>query len=936
MKESESQLELYVGDCRGTCIIGKIRDFLFSQASGINPSVIERRIQELFPSFETPTHSPYALMIQKAVKVLNERNGSTEEAISGFIKNEFQDLPWAHSRILDLHLGKLCKAGELFRTARGRYMLMDDYNRFDEMKETRWRGGRRRKKYKRGRNRRGRDTLGRSGGSEGCNKLHERENEEQNHLSELHGTGTYEPIEKQGNSETSQLGVTEVGHGQVVQGQGEAEMRQNEATHERIQEAIIESKDKISSREIINTEPHMVEKKNSMVIKLRIPCKKQPDNLRGDETLEKSKSAERCNELQERENEGKNHLSKLHCTGANEMIEEQGKSEIGQRGVTEVCHGRMVQGQGEAETQQNENTNEREKQIEATTKISRFCSDEISNNEKLSASLGSPTVLESQCENLPDNLLTVVEHQSLTQQIQATTEMSRFCSDDISNNENLSCSLGSPTVSVIPKEKLQISEQEEQHQNETPSVQQKFSGSCELLLDQEGPEFCMDFTCSSLSTVPNLPVPISTENCLTFDSQDCLTVPNSTEFLDHTPSEGIELTPTQLLVQTLKCGTLEADLCTAFKPLASMTFHEYKQPRDDTLGSPKGRVEEITSFGDLEKHVSIPQSIEWQPIENSFADYQVVSLFPSDGSIVDKQKPKFYQMKKQLQLRPQGRGIGRGRWRSLKLDRNPHKHKKLRLQDQTLTSVSFPSLEPNETVYSLPAPNLPAAPNLEQLVDPTSEESPSCMTRGISQLQLFLQMSWDRLVCKDLGTTSKMEDSLSSMNCLERKPQQHGNKRGPKRKLNLDGKTEFGHLEQQSPKRRRRGRPPNPVPTQDHQWSWVAVEHRELQSSGSIEGHCESWAQDQAQVQRHSPNLADDNNPSWEQTQRKRPKLKLDANESCQNQMVWPCRSSKVQGGRELLQLKLSNPYHSNQQLSPETWQSQGKRLLRSSLSKSR
>ncbi|KAI9080495.1 hypothetical protein K1719_037609 [Acacia pycnantha] len=698
MEESQSQLELYVGDCRDTRIIGKIRDFLFSQASGINPSVIERRIQELFPSFETPTHSPYALMIQKAVKVLNERNGSTEEAISGFIKNEFQDLPWAHSRILDLHLGKLCKAGELLRTARGRYMLMEDYNRLDEMKETRWRGGRRRKKYKRGRTRRGRDTLGKSEGAERCNKLHERENEEQNHLSELHGTGTCEPIEKQGNSEISQLGVTEVGHGQVIQEQGgnHRVKRQNQLKRNYEHRASYGGKKEFYGDQIAHS------------------LKKQPDNLRGDETLERSKSAERCNELQERENEEQNRLFELHCTGANEMIEEQGKFEIGQRGVTEECHGRMVQGQGE--TQQNENTNEREKQIEATTKISRFCSDEISNNEKLSASLGSPTVAENQCENLPDNLLVVVEHQSLTQQIEATTEMSRFCSDDISNNEN------------------------------------------------------------------------------------------------------------------------------------------------------------------------------------SFADYQEVALLPSDGSIVDKQKPKYYKMKKQLQLRPQGRGIGRGRRRCLKLDRNLCKHKKLQLQDQTLTSVSFPSLEPNETVYSLPAP--------------TSEESPSCITRGTSQLQLFLQMSWERLVCGDLGTTSKMEDSLSSMNCLEHKPQQHGNKRGPKRKLNLDGKTEFGHLEQQSPKRRRRGRPPNPVPTQDHQWSWVAVEHSELQSSGSIEGHCE-------------------------QTQRKRPKLKLDANGSCRNQMVLPCRSSKVQGRRELLQLKLSNAYESNE-LSPETWQSQGKRLLRSSLSKSR
>ncbi|XP_028776602.1 uncharacterized protein LOC114753640 [Neltuma alba] len=947
MEEPQSQLQLRVTDCRDTRIMGKIKDFLFSQSSAINASVVERRIQELFTSFETPTHPPYALMIQEAVKELNERNGSTEEAISEFIKNEFQHLPWAHSRILGLHLKKLCQAKELFRTDSGTYTLMDDYYKFDERKEKGWRGGRRRKKNRRGRNHRGGETLERIEGAERCNNLHERKNEEKNHLSELHGTGTDEPIEEEGQPEIGQLGVTEACHELVVQGQDETETRQIENSDERIQEAIMELNDKISSSEIMSTEPHivrLVERQNPMVIKLRIQCEKQSDNLRGEETLQRTEDAERCNELLEHENEEQNQLSDLHGTGTNQMIEEQGKSEMGQPGVTEECHGRWVQEQGQGETRQNENTDKCEKQIEATTQISRFCSDEISNNENLSSSLGYPTVAENQCENQSDNLLAMVENQSLTQHIEATTEVSRFCSDEISNNENLSASLSSPTVAVIPKEKLQTSEQEEQHQNETPSVQQKFSGACELLVDQEALGFHMETPCSSLLTAPDLPID------LTSNSQTCLTLPVSTEFLEHAPSEWVELTPTQLPVQTLKCGIAETDLYAATKTLACMTVHGHKQ-QDDMPGSPKGRVEESTAFWDLEKHMPITQCGEWQPNEKSFTDSPEVSLLPSDGSIGNTQKPKY----KQLQLRPQGEVRGRGRGRSFELDRSPHQHKEqLQLQDQALTSVSFPSLEPDETIYSLPNPNLPAAPKLQQLVDPTSEDGPGCTTRETSQLQLELQMSWQRLVYGDLGTASKMEDSLSSMSGLEDKPQQHGNKGRPKRKLNLDGKTEFGHLEQKLPKRRRRGRPPNPVPTEDCSWTWVPVApsnngsnsernpnfynivtHRRLQSPGSIERHCEFWPQDQGQVQVHSPNLADDNNPSWEQTQRTGPKQKSDADRSCQKQMLLRRSSSKVRHRGELVQLKLSNAYQNNQQLSPETCQSQGKRLLRSSLTKS-
>ena len=65
-------------------------------------------------------------MIQQAVKGLNEENGSTKEAISGFITREFQDLPVIHSSILGLHLKKLCEEGEIFCHDSGRYVIVDD------------------------------------------------------------------------------------------------------------------------------------------------------------------------------------------------------------------------------------------------------------------------------------------------------------------------------------------------------------------------------------------------------------------------------------------------------------------------------------------------------------------------------------------------------------------------------------------------------------------------------------------------------------------------------------------------------------------------------------------------------------------------------------------------------------------------------------------
>ncbi|KAK7362562.1 hypothetical protein VNO77_04678 [Canavalia gladiata] len=110
----------------------RIMDSLISQLSQLHPSVsihsslIQRHLRPVFDSFHTPTHPPYALMIRRAIMELNEGSGSTEKAISEFIKREYDDLPWAHVKILGLHLRKLCEVEELVCAEGGRYKLLPD------------------------------------------------------------------------------------------------------------------------------------------------------------------------------------------------------------------------------------------------------------------------------------------------------------------------------------------------------------------------------------------------------------------------------------------------------------------------------------------------------------------------------------------------------------------------------------------------------------------------------------------------------------------------------------------------------------------------------------------------------------------------------------------------------------------------------------------
>jgi hypothetical protein len=64
-------------------------------------------------------------MIKKAIKELNEESGSTEEAISEFIRRECEELSFAHTRMLCAQLSKLCKNGHLV-CKNGKYVLKEE------------------------------------------------------------------------------------------------------------------------------------------------------------------------------------------------------------------------------------------------------------------------------------------------------------------------------------------------------------------------------------------------------------------------------------------------------------------------------------------------------------------------------------------------------------------------------------------------------------------------------------------------------------------------------------------------------------------------------------------------------------------------------------------------------------------------------------------
>lgn len=55
-------------------------------------------------------------MIRRAIKDLNQTKGSSKEAVSKFIMENSQHIPFAHEVLLSSHLQKLCDRGEIVIT----------------------------------------------------------------------------------------------------------------------------------------------------------------------------------------------------------------------------------------------------------------------------------------------------------------------------------------------------------------------------------------------------------------------------------------------------------------------------------------------------------------------------------------------------------------------------------------------------------------------------------------------------------------------------------------------------------------------------------------------------------------------------------------------------------------------------------------------------
>ncbi|KAK3141906.1 hypothetical protein QOZ80_4BG0339720 [Eleusine coracana subsp. coracana] len=84
------------------------------------PAVVRR------PRQPTPDHPPYCWMIGEAIDALGEDGGSSEDAISTFIRGAHPGVPAAHDRFLRHYLAKHVAEGLFVRTAQGRYARCPD------------------------------------------------------------------------------------------------------------------------------------------------------------------------------------------------------------------------------------------------------------------------------------------------------------------------------------------------------------------------------------------------------------------------------------------------------------------------------------------------------------------------------------------------------------------------------------------------------------------------------------------------------------------------------------------------------------------------------------------------------------------------------------------------------------------------------------------
>ncbi|KAK6931039.1 Linker histone H1/H5, domain H15 [Dillenia turbinata] len=121
-----------VAQLRHMRVIEKIRDAVIKLGcpnlerplSDEKMKFIGEHIRQIYPVLQTPSHPPYTALIEGAIMKLNDNGGSSEEAISEFIKVEYGDqLPWAHKRYLSYHLGKLVDDKEIVVNIDGHYSI---------------------------------------------------------------------------------------------------------------------------------------------------------------------------------------------------------------------------------------------------------------------------------------------------------------------------------------------------------------------------------------------------------------------------------------------------------------------------------------------------------------------------------------------------------------------------------------------------------------------------------------------------------------------------------------------------------------------------------------------------------------------------------------------------------------------------------------------
>ncbi|BFG31233.1 hypothetical protein CerSpe_175060 [Prunus speciosa] len=96
---------------------------------------VKQCLSVFYPVFRSPDHPTYAVMIQRAIAELNKEGGSTQEAISKFIRERFDCLPLAHESFLSHHLKKLSESREILSASNNCYMLLAEENGYVSRRE---------------------------------------------------------------------------------------------------------------------------------------------------------------------------------------------------------------------------------------------------------------------------------------------------------------------------------------------------------------------------------------------------------------------------------------------------------------------------------------------------------------------------------------------------------------------------------------------------------------------------------------------------------------------------------------------------------------------------------------------------------------------------------------------------------------------------------